>query len=78
MVYVLVAYDHATKAARPTITEDDVYRVRRLREWGADPYPMPYVRNRETVGFQRWVCRYAEKAGVSWESYRAAGFRSRA
>lgn len=77
MVYVLVGYDHAAKAARPTITDDDVYRVRQLREWGADPYPMPFVRNRETIGFQRWVHRNADKAGVSWDDYRRMGFRSR-
>lgn len=77
MVYVLVAYDHAAKTARPTIDPDDVYRVRRLREWGADPYPMPFVRNRETIGFQRWVHRNADKAGVSWEAYKAAGYRSK-
>lgn len=77
MVYVLVGYDHATKAPRPTITEDDVYRVRQLREWGADPYPMPFVRTPETRGFQKWVCRFAEKAGVSWDDFRRMGFESR-
>lgn len=76
MVYVLVAYDHEAKAARPKITEDDVYRIEQLRAWGADPYPMPFVRTQETIGFQRWVCRRADKAGVSWESYRRLRFRS--
>lgn len=76
-VYVLVAYDHATKSPRPFITEDDVYRVQRLRQWGADPYPMPFVRNPETCGFQKWVCRFAEKAGVSWDDFRRLRFESR-
>lgn len=76
MVYVLVAYDHESKSARPTITDDDVYRIHQLRSWGADPYPMPFVRTRETIGFQRWVCRRADKAGVSWESYRRLNYRS--
>src|ERR1700679_2281967 len=34
---------------------DRDYRRARLREWGARPYPMPYVRTPELVGFQRWV-----------------------
>jgi hypothetical protein len=76
-IYVLVAYDHATKTPRPTITADDVYRVEQLREWGADPYPMPFVRNRETIGFQRWVLRRAQKAGVSWEQFKRLGFDTR-
>lgn len=77
MVYVLVGYDHETKAGRGVITDDDVYRVESLRAWGADPYPMPFVRTRETIGFQRWVCRFALKRGVSWEEYRQMGFASR-
>ncbi len=77
MVYILVGYDHTTRSGRGTITEDDVYRVRRLREWGADPYPMPFVRTKETRGFQKWVCRFAEKAGVSWEQFKALGYESR-
>jgi hypothetical protein len=78
MVYVLVGYDHAAKAGTGVITDDDVYRINRLRAWGADPYPMPFVRTRETIGFQRWVCRFAEKKGVAWAQYAAAGFRSHA
>jgi pyruvate-formate lyase-activating enzyme len=77
MVYVLVGYDHATKSGRGVITEDDVYRIRQLRAWGADPYPMPFVRTRETIGFQRWVCRFVEKKGVPWAEYKHAGFDSR-
>lgn len=77
MVYVLIGFDHATKTPLGTVTEDDVYRVRQLREWGADPYPMPFVRTRETIGFQRWVCRFAEKKGVRWEDYKRNGYESR-
>jgi hypothetical protein len=76
-VYVLVAYDHASRTARPSIHEDDVHRVRRLREWGADPYPMPFVRTPETIGFQRWVLRQVDKQGVTWEQFRAARCDSR-
>jgi hypothetical protein len=77
MVYVLVGYCHDTKSPRPHITPDDVYRVQKLRAWGADPYPMPFVRTRDTIGFQRWVCRFVEKSGVSWETYKASGYDSR-
>jgi hypothetical protein len=76
MVYVLVGYDHATKAGRGTITADDVYRVQQLRAWGADPYPMPFVRTAETRGFQRWVCRFVAKNGVSWDAYQRMGYKS--
>ncbi len=26
------------------------------RKFGVDPYPIPFDRNPESVGFQRWVC----------------------
>lgn len=76
MVYVLVGYDHVTKSGTGRIAEDDVYRVRQLRSFGADPYPMPFIRTQETVAFQRWVRRFAEKKGVPWEDYLAMGGRS--
>lgn len=76
MVYVLVGYDHVTKQGRGFITEDDVYRVLKLRQWGADPYPMPFVRTAETRGFQRWLTRFACKRGVTWEEYKRVGLRS--
>lgn len=76
MVYVLVGYDHGTKSGRGSITDDDVYRIEQLRKWGADPYPMPFTRSKETIGFQRWVLRFAEKQGVGWDDYKAMGFRS--
>jgi hypothetical protein len=76
MVYVLIGFDHKTQSARGTVHDDHVFRIQRLREWGADPYPMPFVRTKETIAFQRWVCRFAEKRGVSWEAYREMGGRS--
>lgn len=74
MVYILVGYDHRTKQARPFIVEDDLYRQRRLREFGARPYPMIYVRNDELRGFQRWVTRRADLK-VSWPEFRAVNCR---
>jgi hypothetical protein len=68
LVYMLIGY-------WPWEThEDREYRRRRLREFGALPYPMPYVRTPELVGFQRWVVRRADLM-VSWEDYRRANFR---
>lgn len=76
MVYVLIGFDHDTETARPTLTEDDFHRQRQLRQFGARPYPMPYVRNRETLGFQRWVIGAYDK-GVTWAEWRAAGYEPR-
>lgn len=56
-VYMLVAYDHATKQGRPNLTPDDFYRFDRLKEFGCRPWPMPFVKNIETNGFQRWAVR---------------------
>jgi hypothetical protein len=68
LVYMLIGY-------WPWEThEDREYRRRKLREFGALPYPMPYVRTPELVGFQRWVVRRADLM-VSWEEYRRANFR---
>src|ERR1700740_2648466 len=48
MVYMLIGY-------WPGETHGDRdYRRQRLREFGARPYPMPYVRTAELVGYQRW------------------------
>ena len=50
------------------------YRRRKLREFGCLPYPMPYVRTPELVGFQRWVVRRADLR-MSWDEYSRAHFR---
>ncbi|MCZ2075022.1 MAG: hypothetical protein LC130_08475 [Bryobacterales bacterium] len=68
LVYMLIGY-------WPGETHQDrEYRRQRLRAFGALPYPMPYVRNPELVGFQRWVVRRAD-LHVSWEEYRKANWR---
>src|SRR5579885_2322537 len=62
LVYMLIGY-------WPGEThEDREYRRRSLREFGCLPYPMPYQRSRELVGFQRWVVRRADLR-MSWEEY---------
>jgi hypothetical protein len=68
LVYMLIGY-------WPGEThEDREYRRRRLREFGCLPYPMPYRRSHELVGFQRWVVRRADLC-MSWEEYSRAQFR---
>lgn len=70
MVYILIGFD-------PKEThEDRDYRRRLLREFGARPYPMPFVRNDETVGFQRWVIGAYDKR-VTWEEWRRASHEPR-
>ena len=67
-VYMLVGY-------WPNESMDDrLYRLRAIREFAALPYPMPFRRTRETVGFQRWVLGGYDHQ-VSWEEWEAADYR---
>jgi hypothetical protein len=70
MVYMLVGYWPGETAA------DREYRRAALRAFGARPYPMPFVRTREVVGFQRWVVGAYDKK-ISWADWSAAGFSPR-
>jgi len=56
--------------------EDRDYRRAKLREIGVDPYPMPFARTKELVGFQRWVVRAIDKK-LPWDEFVAAGFDAR-
>jgi hypothetical protein len=67
VVYILVGYWNETEANR-------LYRWRKLRDFGCRPYPMPFTRTRELMGFQRWIIR-REDFKVSWEEFKAAGYR---
>jgi hypothetical protein len=70
MVYVLIGY-------WPGEThEDRDYRRRRLREFGARPYPMPFHHTPELRGFQRWVVGAYDKR-ISWEKWAGARFEPR-
>ena len=65
MVYMLVGY-------WPGEThEDRDYRRQRLREFGALPYPMPFVRTPELIAFQRWVIGGYDKA-IPWDEWMVA------
>jgi hypothetical protein len=68
MVYMLIGY-------WPWETlEDRLYRQRRLRDFGCRPYPMPFTRTRELVGFQRWVIGAYDKR-ISWQDFEAAKYQ---
>ena len=49
-------------------------RRRELREMNIFPYPMPYHRTREAVGFQRWVIGHYDKR-VSWKEWEEARYQ---
>jgi hypothetical protein len=65
LVYMLVGYWAGE-------TEEDwLYRHQKLRDFGCRPYPMPYVRNGLTRGFQRWAVGAYDKR-VPWPEWKAA------
>jgi hypothetical protein len=67
MVYMLVGYWSGETHA------DRDHRRRRLRAWGARPYPMPYRRTPDLVAYQRWVIGAYDKS-IPWEEWiRARG-----
>lgn len=70
MVYILLGYWKWSDLA------DWEHRRKKLREFGCRPYPMPYERTPEAVGFQRWVIGAYDKR-VSWETWKAAGYEPR-
>jgi hypothetical protein len=76
-VYMLIGYDHDTDSARWVLTEDDFHRLAQLREFGVLPYPMPYVRNLELTGFQRWVVPGYDRRGVKWGDWVRARYQPR-
>jgi len=70
IVYMLIGYwDGETH-------EDREYRRRRLREFGAVPYPMPFVRTPELVAYQRWCIQHFDKF-VPWEEWSRARYEPR-
>jgi hypothetical protein len=70
MVYMLIGH-----APGETHEQRD-HRRRRLREYGCRPYPMPFVRTPELLGFQRWVVDAYDK-GIPWERWKAAHYNPR-
>jgi hypothetical protein len=70
MVYMLIGFREGETEA------DWLHRQGTLRAFGALPYPMPFVRTKETVGFQRWVVGAYDKR-ISWERWKDAGYQPR-
>lgn len=68
MVYMLIGY------WPKETTEDWLYRREKLRAFGCMPYPMPYARTREAVGFQRWVIGAYDKR-ISWAEWKRAKYQ---
>lgn len=68
MVYMLIGYWPGETTA------DREYRRAKLRAFGARPYPMPYIRSTELVGFQRWVVGAYDKR-IAWDDWLRAGLR---
>ena len=61
--YVLIGYD--------TTPEEDLHRVMMLKDWGCDPYAMPYNKfDPYQKKFVRWVNRSAVFHSCSWEEYK--------
>jgi hypothetical protein len=68
MVYMLIGYWPGETS------EDRDYRRQRLRDFGARPYPMPFIRTKELVGFQRWVIGAYDKR-IAWKEWSEATYR---
>ncbi len=68
MVFILLGY---WPGETP---EEREYRRAKLRAFGARPYPMPYVRTPELVGFQRWVVGAYDKR-FTWDQWSKANYR---
>lgn len=67
-VYMLIGYWAGE-------TEDDwLYRRGRLRDFGCDPYPMPFHRTPLTVGFQRWCVGHYDRK-IPWAEWKTANCR---
>jgi hypothetical protein len=68
MVYMLIGYWPGETHA------DRDLRRWKLRQFGCRPYPMPFERTPELVGFQRWVVRRADLM-MPWNEFMGANYR---
>jgi len=68
MVYMLIGYWPGETHAEREI------RRWKLRQFGCRPYPMPWAKTPELMGFQRWVVRRADLK-MSWEEFMGANYR---
>lgn len=68
MVYMLCGYWPGETQA------DREHRRAKLREFGCRPYPMPFTRTPELVGFQRWIVGAYDKR-IPWNVWSANNYR---
>lgn len=62
--FILIGYD--------TTPEQDLYRVMKIKNYGCDPFAMPYRKNDPyQKAFCRWVNHRAIFNSVEWEDYRS-------
>jgi hypothetical protein len=66
MVYMLIGHEESA--------ENRELRRKKLRDFGVRPYPMPYVRTQELIGFQRWIVGAYDKR-ITWADWKAAEYR---
>lgn len=63
MLYVLIGFN--------STPEEDMYRVMKLKEYGVDPFVMPYnKKDKYQRRFARWVNHKAVFKSVKWEDYK--------
>ena len=79
IVYMLVGFVGEGLPPGP-IVESDLYREKKIREWGAQPYPMPYRdgvddARRDLAGFLRWSLRWSRS--YSWAQFVEADYQPR-
>lgn len=70
MVYMLIGFWRGETHA------DRDHRRQRLRDFGALPFPMPFTRDPELVGFQRWVIKRYDTY-IPWHEWAGARFSPR-
>ena len=68
LVYMLVGYWPGERQ------EDRETRLRTIRQLGALPYPMPYTRTPELIGFQRWAIGGYDKQ-IGWTEWANADYQ---
>jgi hypothetical protein len=82
-VYMLVGY------VKKETEEDRLYRFRRLADFGALPFPMPFVRTVDLLGFARYVIKglyrplvckktkAVKRRAITWEEFKAVRYSVR-
>lgn len=65
-VYVLIGYD--------TTEEEDLHRCQIINDYGLTPYPMPYIKNKYTTRFKRFInlhyYRNYKNLKKAWKDYK--------